>query len=1024
MANDLKGTETVHIPAGPAGGGAPVGAVLVVGGGIAGVQAALDLADSGFFVYLVDKEPAAGGIMSQLDKTFPTNDCSTCILSPKLAEADRHLNLEIIAPARVVALTGEAGDFTVRLVEPARCVSLEKCIACGICAEKCPKRVRDPFNEGLGYRKAAYLRYPQAVPLKYCIDKDNCLYFLRGICRACERFCPTKAIDLTQPDTERLLRVGAVILAPGFRPVDPRLKPELGWGRYPNVLTALQFERLLSATGPTAGRLERPSDGRHPKRVAWLHCVGSRDEAIGRGFCSSACCMFAVKQAIIAKEHDRELEPTLFYLDLRAQGKGFDNYVAWAEAMGVRLVRSHISRITEDPRTHDLEISYLDEAGRLREEIFDLAVLATGFDIPAETRQLAATAGLRLNPWGFLPGRGLEAVATERPGIFVCGVFQGPKDIPETVSQASAAAGQAAALLAAARGSLTRVPEFPPEREVAGEPPRIGVFVCHCGINISGVVEVAQVAEYARSLPGVVYAEDSLFMCSGETLNRIREIIRRENLNRVVVAACSPRTHEPLFQESLRAAGLNKYLFHLANIRNQDSWVHMREPQAATAKAMDLVRMAVARVARQTPLKESPAPLTRQALVVGGGLAGLSAALTLADAGVPVVVVERSPRLGGLIPRYRTTLEGQALDPYLQDLIRRVREHPRLRVFLSARLDRFQGQAGNFSVQVIFPGGSEEIPFGAAILATGAEPYEPTEYRHGEDPRVLTQLRLGELLADEPGLLGEAPTVVMIQCVGAREPAHPSCSRICCSEAVKNALALKRLSPRARVYILYRDIRTFGFREVYYRQAREAGVRFLRFTPANPPQVRAAGDSLEITVWDANLNEPVSLQAHWLVLSAALRPHPGAREAAQLFKLPCDNEGFFMEAHQKLRPLEFASPGFFLCGLAHGPKFPEEIIAQAQGAASRALALLAQESRSVGGPVARVITSRCAECLTCVRVCPYQVPEIDVRRGKAHIDPARCQGCGICPAECPYKAITFLHATDDQILAEIEAAVA
>ncbi|MEJ5329789.1 MAG: FAD-dependent oxidoreductase [Desulfobaccales bacterium] len=1000
-----------------------MGAVLVVGGGIAGLQAALDLADSGFFVYLADKEPALGGVMSQLDKTFPTNDCSTCILSPKLAEAGRHLNIEIIAPARVVEIAGQAGNFAVRLVEPARGVSLEKCIACGICAEKCPKRVPDPFNEGLGHRKAAYLRYPQAVPLKYCIDKDHCLYFLRGVCRACERFCPTKAIDLTEPDRERRLQVGAIILAPGFRPVDARLKPELGWGRYPNVLTALQFERLLSATGPTAGELRRPSDGRHPRRVAWLHCVGSRDETIGRGFCSAACCMFAVKQAIIAKEHDRELQPTLFYIDLRAQGKGFDNYCAWAEQVGVRFVRSHISRITEEPRTHDLEITFLDESGELKEEVFDLAVLATGFDIPAEVRQLAETAGIAVNRWGFCPGEGLEAVVTNRPGIFVCGVFQGPKDIPETVSQASAAAAQAAMLLAPARGTLTRQPQYPTERQVVGEPPRIGVFVCHCGINIAGVVDVARVAEYARSLPGVVYAEDSLFMCSNETLSHIQEVIRQENLNRVVVAACSPRTHEPLFQEALRGAGLNKYLFYLANIRNQDSWVHFREPEAATEKAMALVRMAVARVARQAPLTETPAAVTREALVVGGGLAGLTAALTLAEAGLPVTLVEQEERLGGLIPRLRTTLEGCDLVGHVKDLAQKVHKHPRIRVLLPARLARLAGQAGNFTAQIETPASLEEVRFGAAVIATGGAPYEPTEYLHGRHPRVVTQLRLGEMLAEQPEALGEAPTVVMIQCVGSREPAHPYCSRICCSEAVKNALALRKLRPRARVIILYRDMRTFGFRELYYRQAREAGVRFVRFVPEKPPQVSPAGEGLAVAVWDAQLRDTLTLPADWLVLSAALRPHPGTREVAQLCKLPYDADGFLLEAHQKLRPLEFATAGYFLCGLAHGPKFAEEIITQARGAASRALTLLAQECRWVGGPVAQVITARCAECLTCVRVCPFQVPVIDPHSHKAYIDPARCQGCGICPAECPYKAITFHHAADDQLLAEIAAAM-
>ncbi len=1002
-----------------------VGAVLVVGGGVAGLQAALDLADGGFFVYLVEKEPAIGGVMSQLDKTFPTNDCSTCILSPKLAEVGRHLNIEIIAPAQVADLQGEAGKFTVRLREPARCVSLEKCIACGVCAEKCPKRVRDPFNEGLGWRKAAYLRYPQAVPLKYAIDKEHCLYFQRGTCRACERFCPTQAIDLTLPDRERTLTVGAVILAPGFRPVDPRIKPELGFGRYPNVVTALQFERLLSTTGPTAGQLERPSDGKHPRKVAWLHCVGSRDESINRGFCSAACCMLAVKQAIIAKEHDRELEATLFYIDLRAQGKGFDNYCQWAqEGVGVRFVRSHISRITEDPRTHNLEITYVDEADRVQEEVFDLAVLATGFDIPADVRTLAARLGLPLNSWGFCPGQPLEMVTTRRPGIFVCGVFQGPKDIPETVSQGSAAAGQAAALLAPARGTMSRQPHFPPERQVQGEEPRLGVFVCHCGINIAGVVDVAKVAEFAKTLPGVVFAETSTFMCAAETLEHLKDIVQREQLNRVVVAACSPRTHEPLFQDTLRQAGLNKYLFTLANIRNQDSWVHMREPEAATRKAMDLVRMAVARAARQEPLHETPARISRQALVLGGGVAGLTAAWTIAEAGFPVFLVEEAPRLGGLAHLVRTTLEGWKIGPYTQELTRRVQEHPRIQVFLRSRLTRFHGHLGRFAATIAAPEGATDIEFGAGVIATGGHFYQPEEYLHGQHPRVLTQVALENLLAEDPGGVGPGARVVMIQCVGSREPEHPYCSRVCCSEAVKNALALKDRDPQVQVAVLYRDIRTFGFRERFYRQAREKGVRFLRFHAHRPPQVSADGHQMRVTLFDANLRAEVTLPADWLVLSAALRPHPSAREVARLFKLPYDADGFFMEAHQKLRPLDFTTAGFFLCGLAHGPKFAEETIAQAAGAAARVLTLLAQDSLWVGGPVAWVRTERCAECLTCVRVCPFEVPVIDPQSRKAFIDPGRCRGCGICPAECPYKAIQLRHATDDQVTAEIAAALA
>ncbi|MBW2085952.1 MAG: FAD-dependent oxidoreductase, partial [Deltaproteobacteria bacterium] len=574
------------------------GAVMVVGGGIAGIQAALDLGEQGFYVYLVEGSPSIGGRMSMLDKTFPTNDCSTCMISPKLVEIARHNNIEILTLAKLTELTGEPGRFqaTVR-IEP-RYVDPSKCVGCGICADKCPKKVPDEFNQGLSLRKAAFLRYPQAVPLIYSIDEDNCIYFLKGRCRACEKFCQSDAIDFNQKERIITLDIGAVILAPGYDVVHGSVRPELGYGRYANVLSSLEFERVLSATGPTTGKIERPSDDGIPKRIAWIQCVGSRDPSLGRDYCSYVCCMYAAKQAILAKEHVEGLDVTIFHMDVRAQGKGFDRYYERAKDQhGVRYVRSMISRVIEDPATQNLKIQYLDETDREVKETFDMVILSLGMEPRAAARDLVEALGVETDRFGFAAMQGLNPLRTSREGVFACGVFQAPRDIPDTVMQASGAAAEVAAVLAEARGSEVILPEMPQERDVSGEPPRIGVFICHCGTNIAGVVDVPDAVEFAKELPYVEYAENLLFACATDSHEKIASLIKEHNLNRVVVASCSPRTHEALFQHTLRQAGLNPYLFELANIRDQCSWVHAQDPEAATAKAKELIKMSVARAA-------------------------------------------------------------------------------------------------------------------------------------------------------------------------------------------------------------------------------------------------------------------------------------------------------------------------------------------------------------------------------------------------------------------------------------------
>ena len=802
------------------------GSITIVGSGIAGIQTALDIANSGFKVHLVEEKPNVGGVMAQLDKTFPTNDCSSCMLGPKLAELANHPNIDIFAYTDVLSLDGEPGRFQLSLKKKARAVDPERCVACNICAEKCPQKVSDPFNLNLDQRKAIYIPYPQAVPLVYTIDKEHCTYFRKGKCRICQEVCKNKAVIYDQQDEIVTVKTGALILAGGFEPFDAHRKGEYGYGQWPNVITSLEYERILSAAGPFQGHIQRLSDGQMPRRIAWIQCVGSRDSHMGNDYCSAVCCMSATKQAMITKEHARDIDTTIFFIDIRAQGKGFDRFYERSESENdVRYVRSLISRVIPNPEDDTLSISYAAPDHHLREETYDMVVLSVGLCPNPSIVQLAKRLGLKINEHGFCASESLEVVSTSKPGIYVCGAAQGPKDIPDSVQQGSSAAAQATALLAETRGSLVTAPSTPVERNVSGEAPCIGVFVCHCGINIAGVVDVQAVAEFARTLPNVQYATDCMFACSTAQLQEIKQAIKDHNLNRVVVASCTPRTHEPLFRNTLREAGLNPYLFELANIREQDAWVHQTAPEEATDKAKELLRMSVSRARLLEPLYETSYEVIQKALVIGGGLAGLSAALAFAGQGFESTLVERSPELGGNARTLYYTEDGANPAQYVQDLIEKVENQPLITVYKQAQVVSITGSCGNYTSQIAVKDQSQVISHGVVVVATGGQEHTPTEYLYGRHPRVITQKEFEDLLQLEPDKTRKLQRVTMIQCVGSREPEHLYCSRVCCTAAIKNSLKLKTLNPLAQISVLYRDIRTFGFKETYYLKARRHGVR-------------------------------------------------------------------------------------------------------------------------------------------------------------------------------------------------------
>lgn len=849
---------------------------------------------------------------------------------------------------------------------------------------------------------------------KRCLNCGIC-----SECLQCVDACMAHAVNHDMDEKQLVIKVGSIILAPGFEVTNPRIRKEYGYGYYPNVITSLEFERILSATGPTQGHIRRPSDLKEPEKIAWIQCVGSRDESRGKGYCSSVCCMYATKEAVIAKEHNPAIKPTIFYIDIRAHGKGFDQYYERGQDhYHIRYIPSQISKIVEIPKTKNLLVKYVDGNGKIAEEEFELIVLSVGISPSMNSYKLASCLELNLNPYGFCVTDPFLPVKTSREGIYVCGAFQSPKDIPETVSQASGAAALASEIISKSRGTLVAREEFPPEQDIRDEEPRIGVFICHCGINIGGVVDVPSVKEYAKDLPFVRYVEENLYTCSQDTQAKMREIIRENRLNRIVVASCSPRTHEPLFQETLKEAGLNKYLFEMANIRDQCSWVHMDKKVEATQKAKDLVRMAVAKAQFLEPLYEQELPITKRALVVGGGVSGMTAALGFASQGFEVVLVEKEKELGGNLRHLYYTIHGDRVQDYLKSLIERVQSHHSIQVILDAVIVDFTGFKGNFKTGIM-SGPSmayRQIEHGVVIIATGGEEYKPGEYLYGKDERVLTQLELeGKVFRGELDF-STLHDVVMIQCVGSRIPERPYCSRVCCSAAIKNALKIKEKNPQINVFILYRDLRAYGLLEDYYNKARKQGIIFIRYNLENKPVVSHEKGGLTVSLFDQILGEELIFHPQLVVLSCAIIPRENS-ELASLLKLPRTPEGFFLEAHMKLRPVDFATDGLYLCGLAHSPKHLDESISQAAAAVSRACTLLSHESIRVGGVVARVNEEKCAACLTCVRVCPYDVPYI-TEKGVAQIDSARCQGCGSCASECPGKAIELQHFTDEGIIAK------
>jgi heterodisulfide reductase subunit A len=1020
------------------------------------MRAAIDLAEAGVHCYLLETLPSLGGRVAQLGFMFPTHDCVLCrgtsdhgfgctrpSITPALLDHNRHPNITLLTSTELISCVGTAGNFRIHMRRRPQYVKPELCINCGRCAEVCPEERPSDFQVSLSKRKAIDKSAPRSVPnTYYLLEKTpRC-----DECQKCVEICPTGAVDLEAQVEDIHAEVGAVILALGFAPFDASEMPELGYGRIPNVITSLQYERLASRSGPTEGVVRRISDGEVPKRMAWLQCVGSRDQV--NPYCSSICCMYATKQAVLAKQRIPDAECHIFTMDERAFNKEYNHYYRQSrDDFGIQYNRCRISGVEEDPETGEVILRYPSgrghsevgaKQGAMVEGRFDLVVLALGIRPPKRALEIADTLGIELNEYGFCETNKFNPLSTSRPGVFVCGAFASPKEIAETLIDASGAATQAIRLMQerAPKTTFSRIQpfltsgDFPPERDTSGEDPHVAVALCGCKGEISDVIDLEALGTYVGSLPEVTVVETIPMACSQEGIAHLAKRLASKSTNRMVIAACSHRTHEPLFQRLAAEAGMNPYLIEMVNVREHCSWVHGEDTEGATRKAKELLRMAVARVACAVPIRKQERETLRSALIIGGGVSGMKSALAIASAGYQVHLVEKSEALGGNLHHIYFTAEAANPQHLMRNLVNRVVASDRITLYLNSQVVQHTGSVGDFRavIRTSTPIGGpreQEIRHSVAIVATGGMEASGSQYMLGQDPRVISQSELEVMLAHQPERVAKLRSVVMIQCVQP-EGVENYCSRICCTNTIKNATRLKVVNPECQVVILYRNIITYGFREKYYIEARRRGVLFARYTEDDPPEVKleSRGDhqTLVVSIDEHIFGKTLVIEPDLVALSMPIVPSEGTSELASILGLPLSPEGFLLEAHLKMRPMDVADEGIFLAGMAHYPKFLEESISNSLAASARALTILRRPSIQLGGVVAVVDIDKCTGCLTCVRTCPFTIPEmrpdftgVGDLGGAAWIDPARCQGCGTCTAECPARAIQLMHYQDQQI---------
>ena len=948
-------------------------------------------------------------------------------MGPKALDAGRHPLIEVISNAEVIGCEGEPGNFKVKIRKNPRFVREDLCVACGLCVDVCPQVRGNEFDMTLKARKAIYRPFPQSVPATYIIDREACLNKKILVCNHCTEACEPGAIDFDMLPEEKEVEAGAILVSVGFQEFDVSKLGNYGYTRYPDVITSLELERMLSPSGSTEGHVVCPSNMKTPRRVIFVQCVGARGDG-GRPYCSRFCCMNAVKDSLLIREHDPEVEDvTILYTDLRAFGKGFDDFVQRSkDEKSAEYVRGRPSKIVENPEG-GLVVHVEDTLEHSQKHLeADLVVLSVAAEPSDAAVELARTLGISTNEYGFVAPKdpAVSAVESDREGIYVCGSAVGPQVIPDAVAQASAAAARAELYLCGSR--VQKSGEKPEPLDLSG-PPRVGVLVCSCGINIAGVLDVHDLKEYAETLDDVVVASTDLFACATTGQDVIKELVAEHKLNRVVIAACTPRTHEPVFRDTLAELGFNPYLLEMVNIRDQCSWVHAKQKDQALEKARTLIRMGVARARHLEPLEEREVPMTPAALVVGGGIAGIQAATDLAVQGFSVTLVEKADRLGGqlaapnlkhLYPNMRLAAE------VLGEKIKRLEESG-ARVLLDMEVESISGYVGNFDVML--RGAGEPDKFGAIILAIGADVYEPKqgEYGYRDLPNVITTQQLEHEFCkngDSLTVNGEKPeSASFIMCVGSRDKdCYTGCSRYCCPTAIKQAIQLTTQGIDTTVF--YRDIRTISAgAEEMYRKARSMGVLFVRIPPDARPEVLGDGKAHAVQCFDELLNRTVQAPADLVVLSVGMKPRqPDTHFFHDIIKCSVGLDGFFLERHPELAPVETTVEGVFLAGTDQGPKDIVDSVAQASAAAAKASVLLSHDIAMQHPAIAVIDPDMCQKCGVCSKVCPFGAITWE-KKQVAQVVEAMCAGCGTCGAACQFGSITMRHFTDTQLLAQVHA---
>lgn len=1029
---------------------APSNKVMVVGGGVAGIRAALDLAEAGFMVNLVDQQPYIGGVLMQLDRQFPTNDCGICKMLPTIMRNDiseccmrrnlSHPKIKVYTNSSVEKVTGTAGNFTIDMQQKPQFVDPSKCITCGKCEEICPIEAPNEFNENLATRKAIFKPYPLPNPDTYTLDSESC-----NRCGECVSICPTDAINLNAKEQNFQVNAGSVILAPGLQVFDPKPNKAYSYGTNPNIITSLDFERIYSGLGPYSGEriLTRPSDQEIPKTLAFIQCVGSRNTQFGHEYCSYACCMYSLKEAIIAKEQNPDIDVSIFYMDMRAFGKSYHEYYLKAKDLGINFIRCRVPAVQSISGTDNLELTLVTESGEISKQEFELVVLAVGLEAPRSAPKLGEIFGIKLDDDGFSIANEFAPVSTSKPGIYVCGAFTGPKDIPESVTDASAAAAAAEKHLSKPDEAAQETSEQEKEAIITSGEPSIGIILCSCGDDIESKLDLNELEEYAKTLTSVEIVDKIDYLCIKP--EEIKNIIEKSDkkINKVIIGACVPYHFELRFKEAAFEAGINPANLELINLRERLAWVCLDESETLTtptAMAKGQLLIAYKKLLAQEKFSEetNQTPVIRRALVVGGGLAGLTSAITLANNDIEVDLVEKTKSLGGNLKNIYSTLVHEDVQKFLKSTIKNVEENNNISIHLNSEVQDISGHVGVFKATIAKPNvkdGTRSSEYGAIILATGATEYVPNEYLYGKNPRVWTQLELESALAGNElenknkskifKAKSEIKSIAMIQCVGSRNSEHPYCSRVCCAKAIKNALTLKNDNPGVKVYIIYQDIMTYGLQEKYFLAAREAGIEFLRYEPEDPPVATnvKGTDKLTIKLKDILLNQELTLKPELLVLSTGIVPNTKDLDAFDRIGIEYSPNYFLQEANVKFRPVDMLADGIFIAGLVHSPRQMSESIIQAQAAAGRALTILNKSALPIRREVSVVNTRKCSGCEACVTVCPYHARIMDADEKVAVVIEPLCQSCGACAMVCPNGAAIMRGFRRGQLYGMIDAAV-